>query len=58
MIGGKITAQQPAVIGKTAVDNVARYFAGDKTLPKETYIPAILANKKNAAEVQKTLGQA
>jgi ribose transport system substrate-binding protein len=53
-----VAAQQPAVIGKTAVDNVARYFAGDKTLPKETYIPAILANKKNAADVQKTLGQA
>jgi ribose transport system substrate-binding protein len=52
-----VAAQQPALIGKTAVDNVARYFAGDKTLPKETYISSILANKKNAAEVQKALGQ-
>lgn len=52
-----VAAQQPAVIGKTAVQNVARYLAGDKTLPPETFVPAILATKENAGEVQKQLGQ-
>lgn len=35
-----------------------RAAVGDKTLPKETYIPVILANKESAAQVQETLGQA
>ena len=52
-----VAAQQPALIGQTAVRNVARYLAGKKDLPKETYIAAILATKDNAAEVQKSLGQ-
>jgi ribose transport system substrate-binding protein len=52
-----VAAQQPALIGKTAVRNVARYLSGDKSLPPETFIPAILATKENAAEVQKQLGQ-
>jgi len=53
-----VAAQQPALIGKTAVQNVARYLAGDKSLPPETFIPSILATKQNAADVQKRLGQA
>lgn len=53
-----MVAQQPYLIGKTAVDNVARYLAGDHTLPLATYVPSILVSKDNAAEAQKTLGQA
>jgi len=53
-----VVAQQPYLIGKTAVDNVARYLAGDRTLPPATYVPSILVSKDNAAEAQKTLGQA
>ncbi len=52
-----VVAQQPYLIGKTAVDNVARYLAGDHDLPPSTYVPALLVTKQNAAEVQKTLGQ-
>jgi ribose transport system substrate-binding protein len=52
-----VAAQQPSLIGKTAVQNVARYFAGDKTLPQATYISSLLVTKENAAEAQKTLGQ-
>ncbi|SAL44003.1 ABC periplasmic-binding sugar transport protein [Caballeronia udeis] len=53
-----VVAQQPYLIGKTAVDNVARYLAGDHTLPPATYVPSILVSKDNTAEAQKTLGQA
>ncbi|MDR3516681.1 MAG: sugar ABC transporter substrate-binding protein [Azospirillaceae bacterium] len=53
-----VVAQQPYEIGKAAVDNVARYLAGDHGVPLYSYIPAILVTKQNAAEVQKTLGQA
>ena len=53
-----VVAQQPYLIGKTAVDNVARYLAGDRTLPPATFVPSILVSKDNAAEAQKTLGQA
>src|ERR1700692_865718 len=52
-----VVAQQPYLIGKTAVDNVARYLAGERTLPPATYVPSILVSKDNAAEGQKTLGQ-
>jgi len=55
---GAVAAQQPSVIGRTAVLNVARYFAGQTNLPSQTFIPAIIANKANAAEVQRQLGQA
>ncbi|SDP70891.1 sugar ABC transporter substrate-binding protein [Phyllobacterium sp. OV277] len=47
-------AQQPEEIGRTAIRNVARYLAGQK-LPRETYVPALIANKKNIEEVTKTL---
>lgn len=52
-----VVAQQPYLIGKTAVDNAARYLAGDRTLPLVTYVPSILVSKDNAAEAQKSLGQ-
>ena len=52
-----VAAQQPSVIGRTAVLNVARYLAGDTNLPSQTFIPAIIANKVNAGDVQKQLGQ-
>ena len=52
-----VAAQQPALIGKTAVDNVARYLAGDRGLPPYTFIPAILVNKQNAAGAAQVLGQ-
>ena len=47
---GAVAAQQPAEIGKTAVDNVARYLGGDKTIAPFTYVPAVLITKANAAE--------
>jgi len=52
-----VVAQQPALIGKTAVDNVARYLAGDHTLAPYTYVPSILVTKDNAGTIQQTLGQ-
>jgi ribose transport system substrate-binding protein len=48
-------AQQPAEIGRTAVRNAARLLAGE-TLPRETYVPALLANKQNVGDVTKKLG--
>ncbi|MHC2296078.1 sugar ABC transporter substrate-binding protein [Rhizobium mongolense] len=48
-------AQQPAELGRTAIRNVASLLAGE-TLPRETYVPALLANKGNVAEVSKKLG--
>lgn len=53
-----VVAQQPYLIGQTAVQNVARYLAGDHSLPPATYVPAIVVTKQNAGEVQKVLGQA
>jgi ribose transport system substrate-binding protein len=50
-------AQQPSLIGKPVVQNVAGYFAGAKTLPQATYISSLLVTKENAAEAQKALGQ-
>lgn len=52
---GADAAQQPAEIGRTAIRNVARLLAG-QTLPRETYVSALLANKANVAEVTKKLG--
>ncbi len=52
-----VAAQQPYLIGKTAVDNAARYLAGDHELAPYTFIPSILANKQNASESAKSLGQ-
>ena len=52
-----VAAQQPYIIGKTAVDTVARYLAGDHDLPPYTFIPSILVTKQNATEAAKQLGQ-
>ena len=52
-----VAAQQPAIIGRNAVDNVARYLAGQTDLSPYSFIPAILVTKDNAATVGKTLGQ-
>lgn len=48
-------AQQPAELGRTAIRNVARLLAGE-SLPRETYVPALLANKQNVGEVSRKLG--
>ncbi|CAN7708280.1 sugar ABC transporter substrate-binding protein [Rhizobium sp. LjRoot258] len=52
---GADAAQQPAEIGRVAVRNVARLLAG-QSLPRETYVPALLANKDNVGEIIKKLG--
>jgi ribose transport system substrate-binding protein len=52
-----VAAQQPYIIGKTAIDTVARYLAGDHDLPPYTFIPSILVTKQNAADAAKQLGQ-
>jgi ribose transport system substrate-binding protein len=52
---GADAAQQPAEIGRTAIRNVAKLLAG-QTLPRESYVPALLATKANVAEVTKKLG--
>ncbi len=52
-----VAAQQPYLIGKTAVDNAARYLNGDHDLPPYTFVQAVLVTKQNADEMQKFLGQ-
>jgi ribose transport system substrate-binding protein len=52
-----VVAQQPYLIGKTAVQNVAKYLNGDRNLPAATYVPSVLVTKENAAEKQTFLGQ-
>jgi ribose transport system substrate-binding protein len=52
-----VAAQQPYLIGKTAVDNAARYLNGDHELPPYTFVQAVLVTKHNADEMQKFLGQ-
>lgn len=52
---GADAAQQPAEIGRVAVRNVAKLLAG-QSLPRETYVPALLANKDNVGEIIKKLG--
>lgn len=52
---GADVAQQPAELGRTAIQNVARLLAG-QTLPRESYVPALLANKANVGDVTKKLG--
>lgn len=48
-------AQQPAELGRVSVRNVARHLAG-QPVPRETYVPALLANKANVADVKAKLG--
>ena len=54
---GAVVAQQPYLIGKSSVDNVARYLAGNHDLPKATFVSSLLVTKDNAAEAQSALGQ-
>jgi ribose transport system substrate-binding protein len=53
---GAVVAQQPVLIGKTAVQNVARYLAGQRDLPKETQVPTLPTTAANVAAVQKLRG--
>ncbi|WP_315335742.1 sugar ABC transporter substrate-binding protein [Pseudomonas grimontii] len=53
---GAVVAQQPALIGKTAVQNVARYLAGQRDLPKETHVATLLTTAGNLAQVQQLRG--
>jgi ribose transport system substrate-binding protein len=52
-----VVAQQPYLIGKTAVQNVAKYLNGDHGLPAFTYVSSVLVTKQDAAEKQVFLGQ-
>lgn len=47
---GAVVAQQPYEIGRLAARNVAAYLAGEQ-LPPFSFVPAVLINKANAAEV-------
>ncbi|MEE5120394.1 sugar ABC transporter substrate-binding protein [Pseudomonas alliivorans] len=53
---GAVVAQQPVLIGKTAVQNVARYLAGQRDLPKETQVPTLLTTAGNLPEVRQLRG--
>ncbi|CAH38494.1 ABC transporter substrate-binding protein [Burkholderia pseudomallei] len=52
-----VVAQQPALIGRTAVRNVARYLAGDRSLPAYTFVPSVLVTKDDAGVARPALGQ-
>ena len=54
---GAVVAQQPYLIGKTAVDNAARYLAGDRSIPLYTFIPSVLVTKANAATTASEIGK-
>ncbi len=54
---GAVVAQQPYLIGKTAVDNAARYLAGDHQVPLYSFVPSVLVTKANAAEAAKSIAQ-
>ena len=53
---GAVVAQQPVLIGKTAVQNVARYLVGQRDLPKETQVPTLLTTAGNLPEVRQLRG--
>lgn len=53
---GAVVAQQPDLIGRTAVRNVARYLAGQRDLPKETHVAALLTTRDNLAQVKHLRG--
>lgn len=55
---GAVVAQQPALLGRTAVQTVARYLAGQRELPRETHVQTLLTTRANLAEVQKLRGDA
>ncbi len=54
---GAVVAQQPYLIGQTAVDNAARYLSGDRSVPAYSFIPSVLVTKANAPEAAKAIGQ-
>lgn len=47
---GAVAAQQPYEIGKQAARNVAAYLGGQE-VPPFSFVPAVLINKENAAEL-------
>ncbi|WP_122467840.1 sugar ABC transporter substrate-binding protein [Pseudomonas viridiflava] len=53
---GAVVAQQPVLIAKTAVQNVARYLAGQRDLPRETQVPTLLTTAGNLPEVRQLRG--
>lgn len=53
---GAVIAQQPALAGKIAVQNVARYLAGKKDLPKVTSVATLVATSSNVQEIKKIRG--
>ncbi len=55
---GAVMAQLPYEIGKTAVDNAAKYLNGDKNTPAFTFVPAVLVTKANASETASKLMKA
>lgn len=48
---GAVVAQQPALMGRTAVQNVARYLAGARDLPRETHVATLLTTPGNLSQV-------
>ncbi|TBU98629.1 sugar ABC transporter substrate-binding protein [Stutzerimonas kirkiae] len=53
-----VVSQQPALIGRTAVHNVARYLAGEHDLPRETFVETLLTTADNVDEVKRIRGDA
>lgn len=53
-----VVAQQPALIGRTAVHNVARYLAGEHDLPPETFVETLLTTAGNVDDVKRIRGDA
>ncbi|MCU1718341.1 sugar ABC transporter substrate-binding protein [Pseudomonas sp. 5P_3.1_Bac2] len=54
---GAVVAQQPELIGRTAVQNVARYLSGERDLPKESYVPTLLTTAANLPQVKQLRGE-
>jgi ribose transport system substrate-binding protein len=50
-----VIAQRPTEIGRTAVDNAARYLNGQK-VPSFTFVPTIMVTKANVEETKSKLG--
>ncbi|UQY34562.1 sugar ABC transporter substrate-binding protein [Pseudomonas fulva] len=53
---GAVVAQQPDLIGRTAVRNVARYLAGQRDLPKESHVATLLTTRDNLDQVKNLRG--
>lgn len=50
-----VIGQKPYEIGKTAVDNAARYL-NTKSIPSFTFVPVVVVTKENVAVAKKQLG--